>query len=141
MQSNITIIAVCSSPVPFIFIIILKKKHPKNQKKKNDCEYINLYQLCFYSACQTVYYGPHCDIICNSSCLNQRLYSEKEDCLQVYPCLNVLSRQVQLLSKRLPSLDQPIISDTLSRKNQLYFFIRLISRTSTQEFYYFFMFF
>lgn len=32
--------------------------------------------------CQTVYYGPHCDIICNSSCLNLRLYSKKEDCLQ-----------------------------------------------------------
>lgn len=51
---------------------------------------VYIYQLCFHLACQTVYSGPHCDVLCNSSCPNQMCYSEKEDCLQVYPCWSVL---------------------------------------------------
>lgn len=53
-----------------------------------------LINLFLYLACQTVYYGPHCDKICNSSCLKQRFYSDKEDCLQVYHCLTVLLMQL-----------------------------------------------
>lgn len=94
---------------------------------------VNKINLFLYLACQTVYYGPHCDKICNSSCPKQRFYSDKEDCLQVNPCLTFLLRQVQLLSKNVPSVDQPLNSDNLFRKKPTLFSIRLTSSTSLYD--------